>query len=283
MVVTMRRSGRITASVGYSHHDHVCRVYRGEPSWWASVRSFLLEGAARRDRVVLVTPRPAEASDDLAGMPSLERLLARGQLLVVDSGAWRDAVSEPRPWEATVEAWVGEAMATGRRGVRIAVDATGLVEERSFGRPQESELLLDRLVCDLPLTVMCGYDGERLDPQVGVSLCFAHPLWNGAKGEVEANLFAESGGRWRIVGSLDLMTREDLRIGLSATSAGSGDVVLELSELEFIDVGAVRDLVRLAQSLSPERSLVLRDPPRGLRDILRLGWGADHGVWMVSR
>jgi ABC-type transporter Mla MlaB component len=171
----------------------------------------------------------------------------------------------------------------GLRGVRVVADATDAVLAHAFGRPQESELLLDRAVCDLPLTVMCGYDGNRLLPHVGVGLCFAHPLWHGAKGEVEANLFAERGGGWRLTGSLDLMTREQLRDGLSATRCDLGDVELDLSTLEFIDVGGVRELVTLAQDLPRGSSLVLRAAPRGLREILRLGWDGDERIRVVGR
>ena len=223
-MVLMRKSGRMTASVGYSHHDHLCWVYRGEQSWWAAVRSFLVEGAARRDRLVIVTDAPEEAPEHIARMPSASRLLDRRQLLVVGLETWHDALGAQPPWQATLRTWAGEALAAGLRGVRVAADATPLVLADTFGQPQATELALDRLVCDLPLTVMCGYDGEHLAPDAGVGLCFAHPLWHGAKGEVAANLFAEQHGQWRLSGSLDLMTRTELGCALAAVRAGSGDV-----------------------------------------------------------
>ena len=61
------------------------------------------------------------------------------------------------------------------------------------------------------------------------------------------------------------MTRTELGFGLTATRAGSGDLELELSGLDFIDVGGVRELVNLANTLPESRSLVLVDTGPGFR------------------
>ena len=48
-------------------------------------------------------------------------------------------------------------------------------------------------------------------------------------------------------------------------------------------MGGVRELVNLANALPDSRSLVLRDAPRGLEEIVRLGWNGGSRIRMVSR
>jgi anti-anti-sigma regulatory factor len=78
----------------------------------------------------------------------------------------------------------------------------------------------------------------------------------------------------RLAGELDLATRALFERELDAQlRIGSGDVHLELAELEFIDVGAVSLLATRAVGLGDGRRMLLHRPPPVMCRILDLFWG----------
>lgn len=96
-------------------------------------------------------------------------------------------------------------------------------------------------------------------------------------------------GVLRLSGELDLATAEDLLIAFRSVSDGEGsEVILDLSELEFIDSTGIYAFVTIAKEASP-RGVVLRSPRRPVRkviDLIRLEDEArirvDGGVSIVD-
>lgn len=83
----------------------------------------------------------------------------------------------------------------------------------------------------------------------------------------------------RLLGEVDMSSHEVLAEALhDLVARGSGDVVLDLGDLTFIDVGGVALLARVARGLGPGRRLVVRHPPRFFRRILTLLWGQRHAI-----
>ena len=76
-------------------------------------------------------------------------------------------------------------------------------------------------------------------------------------------------GVLRLSGELDLATDEDLLTAFRSASNGSSEVVVDLSELQFIDSTGIRAFVTIAQEASP-RSVVLRSPRRAVRKVIGL-------------
>ena len=65
----------------------------------------------------------------------------------------------------------------------------------------------------------------------------------------------------RLAGELDLYTAPRLQEHLRTAMAGDGDVVIDLSELTFIDSTGLGDLARTHRQLEAQsRRLVLRSP-----------------------
>src|SRR5918994_169061 len=79
-------------------------------------------------------------------------------------------------------------------------------------------------------------------------------------------------GVLRLSGELDLATDETLLTAFRSASNGASEVILDLSELRFIDSTGIRAFMTIAKEASP-RGLVLRSPQRAVRkviDLLRL-------------
>ncbi|PPK70977.1 STAS domain-containing protein [Actinokineospora auranticolor] len=85
----------------------------------------------------------------------------------------------------------------------------------------------------------------------------------------------------RFTGPADLRTRPDFeQLLLALCRQASGDVHLDLAELDFIDVSGVITLLRAAGTLPGDSRLVLRNPPASLHRIVELLGPAvaDSGV-----
>lgn len=78
------------------------------------------------------------------------------------------------------------------------------------------------------------------------------------------------GAGLRIVGEIDLANHDRLRHALARLPA-CGDVHLDLSGLQFIDVAGAAELVHFAAG-PPRRAVVLHSPPAQLGRIVELLW-----------
>jgi anti-anti-sigma factor len=89
---------------------------------------------------------------------------------------------------------------------------------------------------------------------------------------------AETPGTLRLVGDLDLSTVDEFRPAVEA-SATSGDVTLELSQLNFIDSSGIRALLQIYVALRDNgRNLVLVSPTPFVSRVFDTLELAEHGV-----
>ncbi|MBM7775155.1 anti-anti-sigma regulatory factor [Actinokineospora baliensis] len=79
------------------------------------------------------------------------------------------------------------------------------------------------------------------------------------------------GGPARLSGHADLRSRPDFeQLLVALCRQATGDVHLDLAELDFIDVSGVITLLRVADTLPGPSRLILRNPPASMRRILQL-------------
>ncbi len=84
---------------------------------------------------------------------------------------------------------------------------------------------------------------------------------------------------FRVEGTVDVGSRSGLAAALATAQQSSGDILVDLSGLDFIDMDGLRLLVRAARSLTPGRSLVLQRVPPYLRELLRVvNWEQTTGL-----
>ena len=80
---------------------------------------------------------------------------------------------------------------------------------------------------------------------------------------------AGSDGVLYLAGELDLATQEAFAASARERVDGQGEIVLDLSDLSFIDSTGIRAMIALARDLTPRR-LVLRDPAPDVASVFRI-------------
>jgi anti-sigma B factor antagonist len=81
----------------------------------------------------------------------------------------------------------------------------------------------------------------------------------------------------RLSGELDLASYEEASEALSPLFGSSDDVVLDVSDLSFMDSSGIRLLIRLHQSIDGG-GLVVRSPKQHLTRLLEIAGLPDLGV-----
>jgi anti-anti-sigma factor len=87
---------------------------------------------------------------------------------------------------------------------------------------------------------------------------------------------ADSPRHFHLFGELDLASSPVLAEALTPAARGTGDLRLDLKELEFIDSSGIRVLLILAEELGTRGRLILDSPAPPVEHTLRLV-GIDRG------
>jgi anti-anti-sigma factor len=74
----------------------------------------------------------------------------------------------------------------------------------------------------------------------------------------------------RLVGELDASNAEDLLTALQPQLNGGGDLVLDVSQLTFVDSMGLRSFLRIAAELESSGKLVLDGPQRAVARTIEL-------------
>jgi hypothetical protein len=262
----------------FGHGDHVCWTFDTSEELHRAAVRFLADGAAQGEDLLYVADADDAALkthlDDLDGVAEL---LASGQLQVVPvrslytPGGVLDADAQVERYRNRTDA----ALAAGRTGFRVAADATALVTEPQWRQDFLAyELAVDRYIAGSAMAAMCAYDTRAIGVHTAELACVHRERHLSAGGSDAGFALFTVGDRLALQGELDVSNRSSLRAALLAAAESTpGDVlVLDLSGLQFADVGATRDLLDLRKRLAP-RSVLIEDP-RGIltRVSDALGW-----------
>jgi anti-sigma B factor antagonist len=90
-------------------------------------------------------------------------------------------------------------------------------------------------------------------------------------------LLAGADGVFRLEGELDVLSAEELSASVAARLNGQVDVVLDVSNLSFVDSSGIRALLRLAEQAAPRR-MVLRNPQPHVAGVLEIVRIDDFGI-----
>jgi len=82
----------------------------------------------------------------------------------------------------------------------------------------------------------------------------------------------------RMTGELDLGTYDTAMAALAGLFEASGDVVLDVSDLTFVDSSGIRLFILLHQSLGQRGRLVLRSPSPHVAGVLQIAGLEGLGV-----
>lgn len=155
---------------------HLGWTFAGPAEFEGRTASYLAEGLARGERLVLVADDP---SPELWPRP----LLAQG-VLVVSSTAevyGPDRIVDPVGQRLTFQEVLGEARELGYNGVRVAADNTSLLAgDARLAAWLEWEAVADDLMRSEPITGLCAFDRTKTDARALAAAMGCHPVTVGS-------------------------------------------------------------------------------------------------------
>ena len=271
---------RLDAPTGLRPGDHVCWTFADAADFTAAVLPFLDEGRRLGEHLLLVGASLPELLPGLAALPGRDEMLASGQLEVRSTAEVYASDGELSPAEqvAAYRSLVDAALARGRTGLRVAADVTPLVRGGVDGRRRLHvyEQLADALMGSVAMTALCLYEAS-LGAEVLGPVTLLHPDQHHGDEEPLAHLSGR-GSSLSLHGEVDVTQADGLARALVDVACGApGEVVLDLSDLRFLDVAGARALARAAQVLrGADVHLRLVRAPRIVARCLAL-FGLDAG------
>ncbi len=280
------------AVAGIAAGDHACCAYCAAEDQRGLVRRFASDALGGGMRLLYllhdstadeVCERLATAGVDVGGRRAAGQLQlgSAAELYLVDGRFDPDGQARrlaERAATARADGWAGLAV-TAEMGWALdtGTDPELLVTyERAVGRIFE----------DGAIAALCQYDAIAFPDPLRRRIAAVHPLAiaTGPAGTVTTRgpaKVAEMTGiaGLQLAGEIDAFSAPYVRARIGEHLAGGRDVVLDLAELTFADLGASRTFVELAQSLDPGLRLVLEGSPPVLRRVLRLcRWDERPGL-----
>lgn len=215
---------------------HLLLLYRAEAQRRDGVAAWVKRGLELRSKILYTEPphRPPERSlrGLLADRDDARAALDSGQIEVVVA----DEASYDPAWQLGV---VEEALDQGYPSVRWSGEASTAWTLMPRERHADIEDATEQLCRSLPVSVMCQYAVPRsMEDLRRVSNAHGAGI---RERLLHASLFP---GGLVVAGEVD-RSNHDIVVSLlsTATANGHDELVLDLSELEFLDVGAARSLV----------------------------------------
>lgn len=249
----VRSHGVVASAAGLAVGDHVCWAYEAEDELLAAGGTFLSDGLIAGERLVYVAALDAAGLAARVGPLGLDPLLAaEGALLLRTTAelfdpALRGAGSGPM---RGFEALCASALADGYSGLRVLLEGTALVANRSFylHHLRHEHLAEQRMAAGLRMTAMCAYNRRVLgDGGIG-DIAALHPLVHGPASLSERALFCEA-DRLVLTGTIDAASCPQMR-RLLGTMRLAGAVVLDVAEVDFIDPRGLHTLLRWGERLA---------------------------------
>ncbi|MFI5915582.1 MEDS domain-containing protein [Dactylosporangium sp. NPDC051541] len=255
--------------------DHLCLPFASDAQQQEVVSAFIADGLRRGERVLYFADRTKpDVIDAWLGPRGIDGALAiaRGQLEV-------RVVGDVRPETTGLRDAVRDARAAGFQGLRLTGEMSWALREQRGGgaaRAHEYESGVASTVVDAKdLAAVCQYD-ERLFARADLTglvsvhhglLCI-DPLHDDRQLRI---IPTYSPRGLRIAGVVDDATALPLADALAQAAAwpsGEPLLVLDLTELTFIDVAGIRTLVRFAETVAPERRVRVKNMPASMRKVL---------------
>lgn len=251
---------------GKSSGNHACWGYADEEAFWRDANRFIQDGIDTGEQVMIVgdwSP-PTEFQPSEEAPEVIEMSLA---------GFYGDPpCQKPREWRARFGQLLGEARHHGAAGIRVISDATPVLAEVAKDTFIAWELNVGRLAMEYPLTVVCGLQPSEVDKEKVDDLVSVHTRLRGPIPVPLASVHM-SDDTVLLRGELDSSTLHLIDLALGETE---GDVTLDLTDVEFMDLRSIEHLQRFTvEAESIDRSVRFR----GVPEIVGRCWGLLQGQW----
>ncbi|MDT0453542.1 MEDS domain-containing protein [Streptomyces hesseae] len=268
--------------------DHACLLFGSDEERALILRDFVRGALDAEDKILYLS-----GTGDTAGPPGLTEVPA-GRVEVVRLGEILSGRGrlEPAALLRRLRSAAERSRREGYRALRVAGDLCAAVhDERDVRRLLRYEALLAEEFRTGQALAVCQYDIRRCEPAALAALASAHA------GSVEADPLVRTPELvvarthrpqgLRLEGLVDEGARRCLRDALRSVAAVRGDVSLEMSRVEFLDLGGLRLLMTFARARAARHCTVeLTGLRPHLRQVITLvGWdrtpglrlGAGHG------
>jgi anti-anti-sigma factor len=233
--------------------DHASWAYDDPSDLREACRDYFTEGAHRGERLMYVGGGDLDVmADHLSGLRGRDRMLERGQLsLHTLASAYGGTNFDPQQQIETMLQFARAAIDEGYTGLRILGDSTDLAADpRLADALLAYESAVDVVPSTTRTTALCAVDIRRTPPPTWRALSALHRLQHAPDG---APTFAlkRDGDTLHLSGEVDVACATDLRNILRCLGAvTSGELVLDLRGLGFIDVAGTRALASFQQAMS---------------------------------
>ncbi|NUT11717.1 MAG: hypothetical protein HOQ38_14695 [Nonomuraea sp.] len=238
--------------------DHVCLPFEGDRQRMAATRLFTLNGLRRRTKVVIITH--AETPERTRGwlaplVPGFADAESAGQveILACADTHFTDGCLDPeRMFDGLADA-NHRARRHGQHGVYALIDASwGL---RDAPGQEAFEAAANELFGERWLAAVCQYD-RGLFPREAIDRAAAvHPIAPEQALLRFANTSSPPG--LRLWGDIDLTNRQAFASVLSRLEKEQERVVIDASQLDFIDAGSAQLLTVTAAARPPGSTVIV--------------------------
>lgn len=243
----MRAHGQQASTKGLGVRDHACWAFEDEEEFRAAAIQYLNEGRRLGQRLFYVGRHSTERlREEISDLEEVDRLIDEGALQVLSLPAIHK-LGEPLDPEAQLEVYAAhteQALADGFTGLRVAAEATALVEDPATWEAHiRWEALADSYMAINPLSALCAYDRSRLPEALVTDLARVHPVDNCPAELTPFRVYSKPGGV-AIDGNVDQFCAEGLSRILGLLPGDDGGSIIDLAGLEFIDPNGLFALTR---------------------------------------
>ena len=240
----MRNHGSRFGLVRMGPHDHIGWIFSGAGEFAALADPFLAEGAARNERLMYVAEDP-----DITTFGKWTETLVPGTLTAatVAEVYGESGIVDPAKQRATFAQVLGEALAAGYSGIRVAADNTALVlnPERMDGWIRW-EIVADHFMSENPVTGLCAFDNTRVDVATLRHLSTVHPVWPAESNQPPFRLFSNDSALW-LEGEVNSFALGQARLALEDLPPKT-NVVVDLTSTETVTNDALSALRQLCET-----------------------------------
>lgn len=240
----MRNHGSRFGLMRMGPHDHIGWIFSGPGEFAALAEPFLAEGAARNEQLMYVAEDP-----DTASFGAWTESLTPGTLTAVTVAEvyGESGIVDAAKQRATFAQALGEALAAGYSGIRVAADNTRLVlDKERIEAWIRWETVADHFMSQNPVTGLCAFDKGRADVATIRRLATLHPVWPAESDQPPFRLFSNDSALW-LEGEVNSFALGQARLALENLPPQT-NVVVDLTKTENVTNDALSALRQLCET-----------------------------------
>jgi hypothetical protein len=240
----MRNHGSRFGLMRMGPHDHIGWIFSGPGEFAALADPFLAEGAARNERLMYVAE-----DTDTSGFGEWTKTLPPGALTAatVAEVYGESGIVDAAKQRATFAQVLGESLAAGYSGIRVAADNTPLVlDQERIDAWMRWEIVADHFMSENPVTGLCAFDKTRIDVNTLSHLATVHPVWPAESDQPPFRLFNNDSALW-LEGEVNSFALGQARLALNNLPPKTS-VVVDLTHTETVTNDALSALRQLCET-----------------------------------